>query len=136
MNVSTGMKFLRPYLCKDVHITKKSIYLRFYHNTKCMAEKSPEAPSSTVDISGVKAGSNISLINPLSDNQTVLKGEKQRISVRNRIEVLERAKALSYPRIEQDADALTLKEFGEKYNSLEANNSLHNDSRTVRGMAE
>jgi len=65
-----------------------------------------------------------------------LKAEKQRISVNNRIEALERAKALSYPRIGQDAEALTLKEFAEQYSTLEANNILHDDSRTIRGMVE
>ena len=142
MNKNTGLKFLRPYLCKDIHITKKSVYVRFYHNTKCMAGKAAEAPSSMAEESKLAAGPNLppTLLPSIaqSDSKTVIRGsgEKQRISVNERIEVLKRAKALSYPRIERDNDALTLKEFSELYNSLEANNNLHSDSKTVRGIVK
>lgn len=131
--MSTGLKFLRPYLCKDINITKKSVYVRFYHNTKCMAGKAADATISTAEESRVTAGSPILPATILSDSKTVLRGEKQRISVNERIEALQHAKALSYPRIERDQDALTIKEFEQQYNSLEANNLLHNVSRTVRG---
>jgi len=106
MNAISGLRFLRPYLCKDLRIKSESAYLRFSTSTRCCLDLPSSRPSRT----------------PYRATETELQyGEsdvKLRRAVALRTQDLKEAGALVYPRIQPHSWALTFREFQSKYGHL------------------
>jgi len=106
MNTISGLRFLRPYLCKDLRIKSKSAYLRFSTSAGCCLDlPSPSRPSINPDRTAEE----------LRDDESDI---KLRRAVALRTQDLREANALVYPRIQPHSWALTFREFQKKYDHL------------------
>jgi len=116
MTISPGLRFLRPYLCKDLAVSQKHAYLRFFSSTRCLGKKAyQKIDSYGHDVS--KGG-----------------GEALKRNTNDRITKLESANALKWPRIQNDVNGLTLTEYNEKYKRLQAGAKLSDETVLIRGM--
>ena len=116
MNTSPGLRFLRPYLCKDLAVSQKLAYLRFFTTTRCLEKKAYQK----IDSYG----------------HDVSKGKDNlKRNTNDRITKLESANALKWPRIQNDVKSLTLTEYNTKYRRLQAGDKLKDETVSVRGMA-
>ncbi|TVY13853.1 Lysine--tRNA ligase, partial [Lachnellula arida] len=114
MTPSSGLRFLRPYLCKDLAVSRKHAYLRFFSSTRCLGKKSFQK----IDSYG----------------HDVLKGKDGlKRNTNDRITKLEGANALKWPRIQNDMNSLTLTEYNEKYRRLQAGVELSDETVLIRG---
>ncbi|TVY42447.1 Lysine--tRNA ligase [Lachnellula subtilissima] len=115
MTISPGLRFLRPYLCKDLAVSPKHAYLRFFSSTRCLGKKAfQKIDSYGHDVS--KGG-----------------GEALKRNTNDRITKLESANALKWPRVQNDVNALTLTEYNEKYKRLQAGAKLSDETVLIRG---
>ena len=116
MSANSGLRFLRPYLFTELPVTKKSAYIRFYNSTRRLANNSlarPETALANNETGDVKTS--------LKHKSTPGRGQikdaktlaqlKPRPEVKQRIEELEKTKALVYPRIEKANNVLTVAEY-------------------------
>jgi lysyl-tRNA synthetase class 2 len=108
MSSSNSLRFLRPYLYKELPAARKSAYLRFFSSTRCRFDGADSRK--------------------ISDE---LKAEG--IPDWNRAQRLESAELLKWPRLERNASALSTKEFNSRYKTLSPSESAK-DSVTVRGI--
>lgn len=107
MPSTAGLQFLRPYLSKDISISRKSIYIRFFNITRCHSSRSPykfsEAP--------VRSRKSKNTLGTAEIN-------KDRGLIEARIKELEKGKALRYPRIQSLPNTLTVAEYQRRYASM------------------
>ncbi|TVY49833.1 Lysine--tRNA ligase, partial [Lachnellula occidentalis] len=114
MTISPGLRFLRPYLCKDLAVSQKHAYLRFFSSTRCLGKKAYQK----IDSYG----------HDVSNGKVNLKR-----NTNDRITKLEIANALKWPRIQNEVNTLTLSEYNEKYKRLQAGAKLSDETVLVRG---
>lgn len=104
MNPS-GLRFLRPYLQKDVSAAKKSAYLRFFSSSRAVCHQRIPRKSGNVAAYG----------QPFNARTHITEfGTK----IQERIDELKKVDALRWPRIESDNNTLRISEFLEKYDHL------------------
>jgi len=119
MSTSSGLRFLRPYLYKELSVPTNRAYLRFFSDTRCLNKK-------------------VRRSNPESDGHTVTKekekGAKLKRNTNDRLTKLEYADALKWPRIQNDVKPMTVKEYATKYGHLAPGSSVKSDAVLVRGM--
>lgn len=114
MTTSPGLRFLRPYLCKDLAVSRKHAYLRFFSSSRCLGKKAyQKIDSYGHDVSPGK--------------------ENLKRNTNDRITRLEIANALKWPRIQNEMSTLTLSEYNEKYRRLQAGAKLNDETVLVRG---
>ena len=112
----TGLRFLRPYLCKDLQITHKSAYIRFFNST-CQ------------NYAGAKKKQRIRKPEFKDQNEIEFRGD-----VAGRIEALKNLNSLEWPRIQNSELALTCMEFAQKYKDMKPGQTLSDDLVVLRGM--
>jgi hypothetical protein len=118
MPSTTGLQFLRPYLSKDISISRKSIYIRFFNTTRCHASRrAGEAPRKT-----------------LKNAQASVEINKDRGPIEERIKELEKGNALRYPRIQSQPLTLTVAEYRLRYGSMAAGQEKPDQAVSVYGM--
>ncbi|KAH8596568.1 hypothetical protein B0O99DRAFT_651352 [Bisporella sp. PMI_857] len=122
MNASTGLRFLRPYLYKDIPVTRKSVYLRFYNHA-----------SSTTDTASRAGTSYGSTTTKPTTAPAEIKEKDHAIHIIERAKELKQAYSLLYPRINNDKNAVSIAEFTNAYKDLGKGESISNDGRTLRG---
>jgi len=109
----TGLRFLRPYLCKDLQITHRSAYIRFFNST---------------------TRRNIRKASDLRD--PVIKDQQKiefRGDVAGRIEILKQKDALDWPRIQRSSLAVTCREYVQKYKKIKPGQVLNDEFVVIRG---
>jgi hypothetical protein len=104
MKSSTGLRFLRPYLCENLVVSRKTAYLRFFNSTQCMANLPPKAK--TAEWGQVAEEHN----RPLSRILTYKSHD-----VKERVEELASSTALDYPRIKYTHPGMTCRDFCHQY---------------------
>ncbi len=112
----TGLRFLRPYLCKDVTVARKLAYLRFFSLTR---------PSRALRTRNMKNLSKVGV--PLED------GVEFHGGINERMEELKAANALEWPRIKRSPMAMTTKEFLVRYKDLRRGEHVKDDLVLIRG---
>jgi hypothetical protein len=115
MSTSPGLRFLRPYLCKDLSVPTNRAYLRFFSDTRCLNRGLYQYAQSS--------GHNVSKE----------KGGKLKRNTNDRLTKLEDTSALKWPRIQNDGKAMTVKEYTSKYEHLAPGQSAKSDTVVVRG---
>jgi hypothetical protein len=115
MSTSPGLRFLRPYLCKDLSVPTNRAYLRFFSDTRRLNNKHHEFAQSS------------------GHNVTKEKGVKLKRNTNDRLTKLENTNALVWPRIQNDGKSMTLKEYASKYEYLTPGASAKGDTVVVRG---
>lgn len=115
MSSATNLRFLRPYLQKDIPAVKKAVYLRFFSTTRsCRAT--------------YKVQNLASMGKALNKSQ--FKGD-----VEERMAELKAAGALEWPRIKRDMHAMTTRDYTAKYaDKLKASETRNSEYVTLRGM--
>jgi lysyl-tRNA synthetase, class II len=115
MSTSPGLRFLRPYLCKDLAVSRKHAYLRFFSTTRCLEKKAYQK----IDSYG----------------HDVSKGNNNlKRNTNDRITKLESANALIWPRLQNDVKSMTLAEYNTKYRYLQAGDKAKDETILLRGM--
>ncbi len=115
MNTSIGLRFLRPYVFKDLPVTPNSTYIRFFNTTRHLAA-SPADKAKKTKRKFIKAA--------LTKNEGQVKKKNViqelvgRTPVEQRVSELEQAQALVYPRIQSDPAALSCAEYQRRYNTM------------------
>lgn len=120
MNTS-GARFLRPYLCKDVAASTtsassrsaaatRSAYIRLFHASRRLKENKSEG----------LAEFPADVIVPFQ--------------VEERVKELKKSSALQWPRIERDGQRVTVKEFTDQYSHMQAF-AKSNNHHTVQGKS-
>ncbi|KAE8450613.1 hypothetical protein EG329_005957 [Mollisiaceae sp. DMI_Dod_QoI] len=107
MNPSSGLRFLRPYLQKDLHAARKSAYLRFFSTSRARCHRGASKHDNL--------GAHKTPVDQLSQI-TEFRG-----NIQQRINELKDADALRWPRIESDIHTLRIQDFNEKYEHLTIN---------------
>jgi len=113
---TNGLTFLRPYLFKSIPLKPDRVYLRFFNSTCAHAHK-------------IKFGKNVKPKAP----PTGLKVVHEATVVEERVNALIKAKALSWPRIQNTLQDMTVAEFLSKYKDLKKNEVFGEDTITLRG---
>jgi lysyl-tRNA synthetase class 2 len=108
MNSSSGLRFLRPYLHSDVAAVRKSVYIRFFNTTRCLAKIIHKDPTEREE--------------PPARGQT-------------RSDELKNADALRWPRIRRDKHYMYALEFSQKYVNLKAGSRMRDTYCCIRGMS-
>lgn len=127
MNSTTGLRFLRPYLSKDVPVKQKSIYIRFFNSTRCLAEPGtsgphwPATPASKLKL-------------PKTSKNKPVENIKDQAPVELRIKELENARALNYSRIKSIGYVLTIEEYQHRYKYMANGEKRPQDILTVNGV--
>jgi len=116
--MNTGLRFLRPYLSKSLSPIQKSVYIRFFHSTRCLAQ-----PPKHRKLVGEVA--------PDLKSYT----EFTAAEVRQRVEELEEANALAYPRIQRTERAVSCLDFLKKYELLKAG-QRRDECYVIRGRID
>lgn len=112
MNSSTGLRFLRPYLQKDLPAATKTAYLRFFSTSRALCHEN----------TAVKA---------ISDHPSRLK--EVRAELQERIVELKNAGALQWPRIQKDKTTLRISTFSKKYSYLQPKDKLADHTVRING---
>lgn len=113
MNSPCGLRFLRPYLYRDIPIPRRAVYLRLFSTTKCVS--SENAPLDEPNINLRQRPINIYL------KGTKRKKTPSKVPISKsdqRLEKLKAANALEWPRIVQDKRAVTIEEFHRHYHGI------------------
>lgn len=122
---TSSLQFLRPYLSPSLPATRKSIYIRFFNTTRCLARTVP--PAQAKRNVAVRGGKRKRL-------QWQAEINKDRAPVENRIEELRQGEALGYPRFQATPNTMTILEFQQQYESVKSTDRLPLDMRRVCGM--
>jgi len=93
------LRFLRPYLCEDLLGSRTPAYARFFNSSR---------PAH---------GGKGSRVAKRLDPKKSATGLSDRHDIKERLRKLDGTKALLYPRIQSNKDAITCREFNERYNS-------------------
>lgn len=130
MSANIGLRFLRPYLSKELSVVRRSIYSSFYYSARCLATLAAESGSKdTIEVvhsSGVSQKTN-SVVKNRDGVQLTSRQE-----VKRRTAELQQAEALVYPRIEDPGKSLTVAEYVELYKDLQKGHPKK-DIFTLRG---
>jgi lysyl-tRNA synthetase, class II len=118
MNSTTGLRFLRPSLHNDLSSARKAAYLRFFSTSRSLLGMGA-APRKARNLNAI--------------GQPIHDGIEFRGSIKDRIAELKAAKALKWPRIKSDKDAMTIDAFLRKYADLQPKESRDKDYVLVRG---
>lgn len=113
MNTNTGLRFLRPYLCADVQVPQRIIYLRFHSSALCrniVSRNSKKQPTQDRNALSTKS------------------------DIRRRLDALRYTGGLDYPRILNDSTFMSICDFREKYHDIKKGETLKDDRQTLRGM--
>ncbi|RDL33139.1 Class II aaRS and biotin synthetase [Venustampulla echinocandica] len=100
MSSASGLRFLRPYLCKDLNVSRNAAYIRFFSQTRCL--KVFEGKQRRLKKDPASKASKASKASAIGDTN-------------DRIEKLKAVGALRWPRIEGDALAVSIPEFHRRY---------------------
>ncbi|KUJ24569.1 lysyl-tRNA synthetase [Mollisia scopiformis] len=114
MNPSNGLRFLRPYLQKEVCAVSKSAYLRFFSTSRARCHR----------------GEKISTANAHNGSLRVV-GDPRKL--RERIDELKKAGALEWPRIKSDNETLRIADFEEKFKHIGINQKLPDELVRING---
>ncbi|CZT51901.1 related to lysyl-tRNA synthetase (lysine--tRNA ligase) [Rhynchosporium secalis] len=115
MTTNNGLRFLRPYLQQDLPALRRTAYLRFFSSSQSCREsvsKSRRAEKSVY--------------------KPFLPKHPHSSDVEKRLEELELAKSLDWPRIQQSEHAMTLLEFKKYSNTIQPGQST-GDLVVLRG---
>jgi len=138
MSIPSCFRFLRPYsqrTHRSLAAPKQAAYLQFYAAARRLSSSAPRwNHSRSYDTSDTRAESGISQHSALRNPVLEAGYTSQRDDVRRRIEELQDAKALKYPRIKQDSKAITCADFRKLYNSLKPEEVKKGEIVTLRGM--
>ena len=147
MSSISGLQCLRPYLFRDLPVTKKSVYTRFYNTTAQFAAQATYSVKGVEDVDTSPGKSYLERTYP-GKSSSALPQETQspgsishgpaakgRKAVAERIEELKVANALVYPRIQRINSALNFKEYTKRYGKLKAGEKL-DEAVTIRGIFE
>lgn len=119
------LQFLRPYLSPSLPATKKSIYIRFFNTTRCLARIVPSSQEYRGD--AVHFGRKKS-------SKWSAEIDKDRAPIEARIEELRKGGALGYPRIQAVPNTMTVWEFQRQYANMEASEKMPLEMRHICGM--
>lgn len=109
-----GLRFLRPYLCKELQVSHRTTYIRLF-NTSCVQyEKNRTRKRRPMYGSEETIGS--------------------RGDVINRIEHLKKEDGLKWPRIESSLNAMSCADFHQQYHALKHGKTLNDTFVVLRGM--
>jgi len=136
MNSISGLQCLRPYLFRDLPITRKLVYARFYNTTAHLAVQAAYGAKEVEDVSSVcpeKSSPASPQEKQSPGNSAHGPGGKGCKAVAERIEELKAANALVYPRIQRSSSALNFKEYAKRYGKLKAGELL-DEVVTIRGI--
>lgn len=138
MSIPSCFRFLRPYSRKLHHglsAPKQAAYLQFYSAVRSFSNSTStcshgilsksqgiEAENSTFQNGALQA----TVIEPILNSQ--------KDDVRRRVEELQAAQALKYPRIKVDKRAISTVEFRDQYDSLKPEESRDGKIVTLRGI--
>ena len=122
MPSSTGLRFLRPYLSKDIPITRKFIYIRFFNTTRCLADPDPRKVLGALKHTSIERKPFDVEIND------------DRAPIEARIKELEKGNALRYPRIQRLPHTLTVEEYRRQYGSMTYADKRSREVVSVCGM--
>ena len=125
MPSTTGLRFLRPYLSQDVPATRKAIYIRFFHTSRCQATGSPKKFPERYE-----SGKSRSPKHP----HIAVEIDKDRANIDARIKELEKGRALNYPRFKTVPNTMSVKDYQLKYGSMTAGEKRPLEMITVYGM--
>lgn len=118
MSSLANLRFLRPYLHADLPAARCAAYARFY-----ASKSSPEDPPSSTQQRASDAK------RPLSKT-----GDSQfRGDVRGRMQELQKADALHWPRVKSIENAVTTGEYALKYKRMEPGEMRSSELVTLRG---
>jgi lysyl-tRNA synthetase class 2 len=115
MNSSNGLRFLRPYLKKDLPAATKSAYLRFFSTSRALCLQDAAAARHAV----VKT--------------QLTQSTELRAKLQERIDELNKAGALEWPRIQGDKNTLRIADFNEKYDYLQTNDRISDHTVRING---
>jgi hypothetical protein len=125
MNTNSGVRFLRPYLFKDLPVRNKSRYLKFFNTTRCFSAAAARADKLHSQSTHHKLVQiDLGVANPSVDGRAL---------VEQRINDLKGTRALKYPRIESDGVTLTVADFRNRYGNCDQK-GLHNESVRLYGL--
>lgn len=138
MSIPSCLRFLRPYsrrLHQDFSASKLAAYLQFYAAVRSFHDSASVCGHKTSQNTEVFETENSPSKNGVLQN-TVLETsfKSQRDNIRRRVEELQAAQALKYPRIKCDERATTCAGFRNQYGSLKAEESKEEEIVTLRGM--
>jgi lysyl-tRNA synthetase, class II len=120
MNSTRGLRFLRPCLHNDLSPACKAAYLRFFSSSRSVLD-----PKQFVSRTRIK--------NLHAFRKPLVKVVEFRGEVQERIEELQAAKALEWPRIKNDKNAMRVDDFLAKYTDLKPGEMRAEDFVVVRG---
>jgi lysyl-tRNA synthetase class 2 len=117
MSTLSGLRFLRPYLLNEVAVSRRSAYTRFFNSSRCLARE--------LNKSGV--------VRKIGEKE--INNESEHLSgVQERIQELDKAQALQWPRIKDVGNAMRISEFAEKYKNIQNSEIVNDGYVTLRGM--
>jgi hypothetical protein len=120
MSGRSGLRFLCPYLLKDISVSRRSIYVRFFNTTRCL--------SNVTSFQNPGPGRlRKRVVGAVGINE-------DRGPIEERIRELEEGRALGYPRIQRLPHSLSLLEYQRRYASLKANEKRPDEIVAVYGM--
>ncbi|KAH7403163.1 hypothetical protein BKA64DRAFT_668464 [Cadophora sp. MPI-SDFR-AT-0126] len=112
MSSLTGLRFLRPYLQQDLPVVRHAAYLRFFSTSRCLLSTRKKAQE--------EAGPKRNKVAAKSD-------------VQGRIEELQKAMKLEWPRIASNPHAMTLLDYTVKYGDMKPSELRKSDYVMLRG---
>jgi hypothetical protein len=145
MSISPFSRFLRPCLQRIPHIISASegaAYLQFYSAarkfSRCKSFNGSEKLPLGLDSHAENEMEGHCKPTAIKGNDNVQKPdtlpiEGRRDDVTRRVNELEAARALNYPRIKLDERAVTCGVFRDRYSFLKAGESLEGEYHTIRG---
>ncbi|KAI9648024.1 mitochondrial lysine-tRNA synthetase [Ciborinia camelliae] len=101
MSSLTGLRFLRPYLYHDILPVKPAAYARLFSTHYCLRDKRSKAPSCETEVGHITSRTKSS-----KEREERAKGQDHSGS---RIEKLQNAGALHYPRIKKSGKIVSVK---------------------------
>jgi hypothetical protein len=129
----------------DLSVPKRAAYLYFYSAARRLSKS---ATARTVNAAQLLEDHNVEE-DTLGDRWETVKpttlapakaedrprGQERREDVKRRVNELQAAQALEYPRIRHDKRAITCSEFRTQYSTLKPEQSKLDDTVTLRGMS-
>lgn len=119
---------------RSLSAPKQVAYLQFYAAVRRLSSSAPKwSHSTSCDTPDINVESGISQHDALQNPVLETRYKSQRDDVRRRVEELQAAKALKYPRIKGDAKAISCAEFRKFYDSLKPEEFNEREIVTLRG---
>lgn len=107
---TSGLRFLRPCLCKDVAASTRTAYVRLFH-------ASQKVMKDAENVEGSEFPADLAVP----------------FQVQERVKELKRSGLLEWPRIEMDARSVTTRKFSEEFGYLAAGEKESTGYRTLQG---